>query len=82
MARKISFNDTLEDASRVKATWQTIPDLEMGEIRLSEFAGVCDEARLLIEEYWKKKAELTALKIRRDNKIRDLSNLLTASGGR
>ena len=77
MARKISFADTLEDASRVKAVWETLPVFKMRDIGLSEFVGIHQEARASIDAYLNKKIELKGLKHARDNKVRDLSNLLT-----
>ena len=77
MARKISFKETLDDAVRAIALWKMIPTFKIGDVDLNNLVGIHDEARALIDGYLKEKLELAGLKHRRDNKIRDLSNLLT-----
>src|SRR5262245_13380173 len=77
MARKISFAETLEDGARLKALWETMPKLEIGEFSLKDFAVIFDTARALMDDYTKKKAELAGIKHTRDDTFRDLSNLIT-----
>ncbi len=77
MARKISFDDTFKEADRVRTTWQSIPEFQMGVISFEDFAGVYGQARDLFGQYLAKKNELLGLKLTRDKKIRELSNIIS-----
>ena len=77
MARKISFKQTLDEAMRAAAVWETVPTYKMGKVVLTHFVETLNDARKLLDAHTKKKIELEGLKHNRDQKIRELSNLTT-----
>ena len=77
MARKISFKQTLDEATRVAAVWETLPRYKVGSVVLTHFVDTLTDSQALLNAYTKKKYELAVLKQSRDKKIRELSNLTT-----
>jgi hypothetical protein len=77
MAKVANVKATLQDASAVKAVWQMLPDFKLGSISLNDFIGVHDAADLLQKEYVTKDVELTGVRGNRDDKVRQLGELVT-----
>ena len=77
MAKIANVKATLKDAGDVKAVWEAIPDFKMGSISLNNFIAAHDEADVLQKEYAKKDIELTGVKGNRDDKVRQLGDLIT-----
>jgi hypothetical protein len=77
MAKIANAKATLQDAGDVKAVWQLIPDFKMGTISLDDFTAVHDSADELQKEYAKKDVELTGVRGNRDDKVRQLAELIT-----
>ena len=77
MAKIANVKVTLTDAGDVKAVWEAIPDFKMGSISLNDFIAVHDDADVLQKEYAKKDIELTGVKGNRDDKVRQLGDLIT-----
>jgi hypothetical protein len=77
MAKIANVKATLKDAADVKAVWEALPDFKMGSISLNDFGAVHDEADVLQKEYAKKDVELSGVKGNRDDKIRQLGDLIT-----
>jgi hypothetical protein len=77
MARIANVKVTLEGAGAVKAVWQSIPEFKLGTIMLDDFMVVFDAADALQKEYATKDVELTGVRGKRDDKVRDLGELIT-----
>jgi hypothetical protein len=77
MARIRNAKATLDDANAVKAVWQMLPDFKLGAISLNDFTGVLDAADLLQKQYVTKDVELTGVRGNRDDKVRQLGELVT-----
>lgn len=77
MAKSIRTKATLDDALDVKSVWQAIPDFTMGSISLKQFVAVHDAADSLDKEYSQKGVELDGVKANRDDKVRELNDLVT-----
>ena len=77
MAKKVRTKTTLADALDVKSVWQAIPDFTMGGISLKQFVAVHDAADSLDKEYSQKGVELDGVKANRDDKVRELNDLVT-----
>ena len=77
MAKIIRVRSTLADALDVKSVWQAIPDFAMGEISLKQFVALHDAADSLARESAQKSVELDGIKANRDDKVRQLTDLIT-----
>ncbi|PYS18693.1 MAG: hypothetical protein DMG11_32795 [Acidobacteria bacterium] len=77
MAKKVRTKTTLADALDVKSVWQAIPDFTMGGISLQQFVAVHDAADSLEKQYSQKSVELDGVKANRDDKVRELNDLVT-----
>jgi hypothetical protein len=77
MAKIANVKATLMGAGAVKAVWQTIPDFKLGTITLQDFVGVFDAADVLQKEYATKDVELTGVRGNRDDKVRQLGEVVT-----
>jgi hypothetical protein len=77
MARIANVKATFEGAGAVKAVWQTIPEFKLGTITLDDFMAVFDAADALQKEYATKDVELTGVRGKRDDKVRQLGELIT-----
>ena len=77
MAKIVKVKETLAEAFDVKAVWEKIPDFKMGPISLNDFIAAREAAESLDKEYATKDAELTGVKANRDEKGRQLGELIT-----
>ena len=77
MAKIVNVKAALQDAGDVRAVWAAIPDFAMGSVSLKDFITVHDQAEVLQKEYAKKDIELTGVKGNRDDKVRQLGDLIT-----
>jgi len=77
MAKVARVKPTLANAVDVKAVWEMVPNFTMGDVSLNEFTAIHDAADGLDKEYAKKDVELTNARVNRDEKIRQLADLVT-----
>jgi len=77
MTKQPNVKATLKDATDVRTLWQTMPDLKMGTISMSDFNSAHDAADSLQNEYTAKKLDLTGIRGNRDDKVRALGELVT-----
>ena len=77
MAKRPRVQPTLADARYVESVWQTIPDLKMGDVSLSDFAAAIKAADELAKQHANNAADRAGLKANRDDKVRQLSELVT-----
>ena len=77
MAKISNVKKVLKHAGQIKTVWEAIPDFKMGSISLNDFNAVHDATDSLIKEYASKDVELTGVKGRRDDKARELRELIT-----
>ena len=77
MAKSNNIKATLEDAAKAKAVWQEHPDFKIGEIGLTEFTAVLEAADGFSKDYGTGSVALTGLRVRRDDKIGELNDLVT-----
>ena len=77
MAKFIRLRQTLRDARDVQTAWQKFPDFKMGDVSLNDFTSVFNAADELDKEHAKNGVERTGLKAHRDDKVRQLNDLIT-----
>jgi hypothetical protein len=77
MAKIANVKATFEGAGAVKAVWQTIPEFKLGTITLDDFMAVFADAEALQKEYATKDVELTGVRGKRDDIVRQLGELIT-----
>ncbi|HYR86707.1 MAG TPA: hypothetical protein VE422_21655 [Terriglobia bacterium] len=73
----LTVKSTLDDGLDVKSVWRAIPDFTLGGISLKQFVAVHDAADSLDKEYSRKGVELDGVKANRDDKVRELNDLIT-----
>ena len=77
MAKSISPKATVTDGKIVQTVWTDIPAFKVGTIGAEDFNAVYAQAVALNEAYDAKDLELTGIKERRDDKLRQLNGLIT-----
>lgn len=77
MARIARVQASLTDARDIRTVWEAIPDLKVGSISLTDLITIEDEANQLQAEYRRKDAELTGVKNNRDDKLLQLSEIVS-----
>jgi hypothetical protein len=77
MGKSTKVKATLGEAVQIRAVWATIPDHKMGNTSLNDFVALQEAAINLDKEYATKNVELTGLKNNRDEKVRELQDLIT-----
>ena len=77
MAIKTQVVNTLKEAHQVQTVWETIPDFSMGEIALKDFIAIQTGADELSKSYSAKDNELTGIRVNRDDKFKQLRDLVT-----
>ena len=77
MAKTAKVTSTLDDAHGVKSVWESIPRFKMGSITLEDFNTMYAAAEDLNKVYASKEVELTGIRSSRDDKVRELSDLIT-----
>jgi len=77
MAKIVKLKETLADALDVKTVWEKVPDFKMGSISLNDFIAARDVTESLDKEYATKDVELSGVKANRDEKARELGQLVT-----
>src|SRR5262245_45467189 len=77
MAKNPGVKTVLKDAGSVRTVWESIPDFKMGDVSLDDFVAIHDATDASQKEYVRKDVELTGIKGKRDDKARQLSELIT-----
>ncbi len=77
MAKKMNIKATIADSKTVQTVWAGIPSFKVGPIGTEDFNAVYDAAVALIEAYNAKDLELTGIRERRDDELRQLNGLVT-----
>jgi hypothetical protein len=77
MAKTAKITVTLEGAHDVQNVWESMPTYTMGEVKLKDFNAAYDAAEELTKDYATKDLELTGIRGNRDDKLRELSELIT-----
>ena len=77
MARNVSPKVTMTDGKTVQNVWTDIPGFKMGDVGAKDFNATYDEAVALNDAYEQKDHELTGIKEHRDDKLRQLNDLIT-----
>ena len=77
MAKTINPKVTITEWKTIQTIWTGIPDFKMGTIGADEFNAAYDETVALNEIYDAKDLELTGIRERRDDKVRQLNGLVT-----
>jgi hypothetical protein len=76
MAKIPHVKSTLSEAEDIKTVWQSIPDFKMGTLSLTDFVDVQRAADELQKGYTQKDVELTGIRGNRDDKVRELRDLV------
>jgi hypothetical protein len=77
MAKIAKVKATLKDAADVRTVWEMIPSLQLGSTSLNDYITSHDATDGLHKDYGEKDLELTALKKKRDDGVRQLQDLVT-----
>src|SRR5438552_13153845 len=77
MARSINPKETMSEGRTVQKMWTSIPEFKMGAIGVEEFNASYDAAAALEAAYESKDLELTVIRERRDDKFRQVNELVT-----
>ena len=77
MAKTINPKVTITEGKTIQTIWTGIPDFKMGTIGAEEFNAAYAETVALNEAYDAKDLELTVIRERRDDKVRQLNGLVT-----
>ena len=67
----------MKTAHRIRTVWEANPELKLGDIQLDDFKALNDAAAEIAEEYLKLKVQLNGLKNSRDDKVEELSRVIT-----
>src|SRR5262249_51753049 len=68
---------TLDDAANAKAVWQGEPRFKIGQIGFADFTTILEAAEELSKDYASASIALTGLRVKRDDKIHELNDLVT-----
>jgi len=77
MAKTVKVKSTLSEALDVKAAWEAMPDFKVGAITLNDYIAVVNAADSLNKDHVKSTVTRTGVKANRDDKFRELSDLIT-----
>jgi hypothetical protein len=77
MAKRIRIKQTLNDALSIKAAWEKIPDFKVGTVSLNDFIAASAAAETGHKDHAAKGADLADAKAERDQKIRQVDDLIT-----
>ena len=77
MAKNPNVKSTLEDALVVLSVWKTMPDFKIGDVSLNDFNGAINSTDILAKQHKNDRAQLAGLKANRDDKVRQLSEIVT-----
>ena len=77
MAKRIRIKHTLNDALSIKAAWEKIPDFKVGTVSLNDFIATSAAAETVHKDHATKGADLADAKAERDEKIRQVDDLIT-----
>jgi len=77
MAKNPNVKTTLEDALVVLSVWKTMPDFKIGDVSLNDFNGAINSTDILAKQHKNDRAQLAGLKANRDDKVRQLSEIVT-----
>lgn len=76
MAKTVRVKFTLEAAAGVKTVWEKYPDFKLGDVGLNDFITLYETAERLEKDYAKQEVELSGALTRREEKSRELSDLV------
>jgi len=76
MAKKVSRLGTLKEAANVEKVWQDNPDFTMGGLKLDDYVKFHAATQALNKDCSRRGIELTGLKVQRDDKLRELQDLV------
>ena len=76
MTKKINIRSTMKDAANVEKIWQENPNVTMGDLKLADYVSFHAATQALDKDCAQRDLELTGLKVQRENKIRQLQNLV------
>ena len=77
MPKKPKMKETLAAALDAQALWKTIPDFKMGDVSLNDFSTTVTATYTLAKQHANNGVERAGLKAHRDEKVRELSELVT-----
>ena len=77
MARNINPKVTMTEGKTVQTVWTGISSFKMEDVGAKDFNAIYDEAVELNDAYDKHKLELTGIREHRDDKLRQLNELIT-----
>ena len=77
MPKKPKMKETLAAALDAQALWKTIPDFKMGDVSLNDFGTTVTATDTLAKQHANNAVERAGLKAHRDEKVRELSELVT-----
>src|SRR5713226_3116800 len=77
MAKRIRIKQTLNDALSIRAAWEKIPDFKVGTVSLNDFIATSAAAETGHKDHAAKGADLADVKAERDEKIRQVDDLIT-----
>ena len=77
MAKSIKVKATLKEAGQVVAVWKENPNFTMGDLKLDDFTTFYNATDGLDKDCAHRDVELTGLKANRDDKVRQLHDLVT-----
>jgi len=77
MAKNPKLKTTLAEALDVLSVWKTMPDFKIGDVSLNDFNGAINSTDIMAKQHKNNRAELARLKANRDDKVRQLSEIVT-----
>ena len=77
MPKNPKMKETLAAALDVQSVWKTIPDFKMGDVSLNDFGTTVTATDTLAKQHVNNAVERAGLKAHRDEKVRELSELVT-----
>ena len=77
MAKTVRVKSTLSEALDVKAAWEAVPDLKIGDVTLNDFVAAYNAADALHQDHVKTTVMRTGVKANRDDKVRKLNEFIT-----
>ena len=77
MPQQVKIRAILREARKIRSAWEANADFKLGEIDLKTFIHICDTAEELSKEYSARRVELRGLRAERDDKTKEVSNLIT-----
>ncbi len=77
MTKKANIKSTLKEAGNVEKVWKDNPSFAMGNMKLDDYVTFYAATEALEKDCAQRDVELTGLKVTRDDKVRQLRDLVT-----